>query len=257
MLTILRLVTAAIYIVFMTLFAMVYCLFSPRNPKHVYFFCRWFNQLHKLVGLKLIQRGLERAPTPNNSVYISNHQSVYDFVTSPGMLRPRTVSLGKKELLWVPFFGQLYWITGNILINRQDKSQARDTIKQVAEAIHQRNLSVWAYPEGTRSKGRGLLPFKTGAFRMAIEAGVPITPMVVSTTHNKINLNRRYNGVVITEMLDPIDTSGYQLSDARHLAEHCHQLMEAKIAELDKEVAILEAQQPKEVTTSSETLSSK
>ncbi len=257
MLTILRLITAAIYIVFMTLFAMVYCLFSPRNPKHVYFFCRWFNQLHKLVGLKLIQRGLERAPTPSNSVYISNHQSVYDFVTSPGMLRPRTVSLGKKELLWVPFFGQLYWITGNILINRQDKSQARDTIKQVAEAIHQRNLSVWAYPEGTRSKGRGLLPFKTGAFRMAIEAGVPITPMVVSTTHNKINLNRRNNGVVITEMLDPIDTSGYQLSDARHLAEHCHQLMEAKIAELDKEVAILEAQQPKEVTTSSETLSSK
>lgn len=238
----------------MTLFAMVYCLFSPRNPRHVYFFCRWFNQLHKLVGLKLIQRGLERAPTPKNSVYISNHQSVYDFVTSPGMLRPRTVSLGKKELIWVPFFGQLYWITGNILINRQDKSKARDTIKQVAEAIHQRDLSVWAYPEGTRSKGRGLLPFKTGAFRMAIEAGVPITPMVVSTTHNKIDLNRRNNGVVITEMLEPIDTTQYNLSDARDLAEHCHQLMEAKIAELDKEVATLEAQQSCGVSTQDNTI---
>ncbi len=233
---------------------MVYCLFSPRNPRHVYFFCRWFNQLHKLVGLKLIQRGLERAPTPKNSVYISNHQSVYDFVTSPGMLRPRTVSLGKKELIWVPFFGQLYWITGNILINRQDKSKARDTIKQVAEAIHQRDLSVWAYPEGTRSKGRGLLPFKTGAFRMAIEAGVPITPMVVSTTHNKIDLNRRNNGVVITEMLEPIDTTQYNLSDARDLAEHCHQLMEAKIAELDKEVATLEAQQSCGVSTQDNTI---
>ncbi|MEZ8100233.1 1-acylglycerol-3-phosphate O-acyltransferase [Vibrio bivalvicida] len=254
MLSILRLVLAAIYIVFMTLFAMVYCLFSPRNPRHVYFFCRWFNQLHKLVGLKLIQRGLERAPTPKNSVYISNHQSVYDFVTSPGMLRPRTVSLGKKELLWVPFFGQLYWITGNILINRQDKSKARDTIKQVAEAIHQRDLSVWAYPEGTRSKGRGLLPFKTGAFRMAIEAGVPITPMVVSTTHNKIDLNRRNNGVVITEMLEPIDTTNYSLSDARALAEHCHQLMEAKIADLDKEVAALEAQHSFSVNTQDNTI---
>lgn len=254
MLSILRLVLAAIFIVFMTLFAMVYCLFSPRNPRHVYFFCRWFNQLHKLVGLKLIQRGLERAPTPKNSVYISNHQSVYDFVTSPGMLRPRTVSLGKKELIWVPFFGQLYWITGNILINRQDKSKARDTIKQVAEAIHQRDLSVWAYPEGTRSKGRGLLPFKTGAFRMAIEAGVPITPMVVSTTHNKIDLNRRNNGVVITEMLEPIDTTQYNLNDARALAEHCHQLMEAKIAELDKEVAAIEAQQNCGVSTQDNTI---
>jgi 1-acyl-sn-glycerol-3-phosphate acyltransferase len=241
-LTIIRLILAGIFVVFTTLFALLYCLFSPRNPKHVYFFCRWFNQLHKLVGIELIQRGLEHAPTPNNSVYISNHQSVYDFVTSPGMLRPRTVSLGKKELIWVPFFGQLYWITGNILIDRQDKSKARDTIKQVAEAIHQRDLSVWAYPEGTRSKGRGLLPFKTGAFRMAIEAGVPITPMVVSTTHNKINLNRRNNGIVITEMLEPIDVTGYSINDARALADHCHQLMAKKIAELDAEVAKLEAQ---------------
>jgi 1-acyl-sn-glycerol-3-phosphate acyltransferase len=158
------------------------------------------------------------------------------------MLRPRTVSLGKRELLWVPFFGQLYWITGNILINREDKSKARDTIKQVAQAIHQRDLSVWAYPEGTRSKGRGLLPFKTGAFRMAIEAGVPITPMVVSNTHNKINLNRSNNGIVITEMLEPIDTSGYSINDARALADHCHALMAERIAQLDEEVAQLEQQ---------------
>ncbi|EEX34100.1 MULTISPECIES: 1-acylglycerol-3-phosphate O-acyltransferase [Vibrio] len=245
MLGIIRLILAAIFVVFTTLFALIYCLFSPRNPKHVYFFCRWFNQLHKLIGLKLIQRGLDRAPTPANSVYISNHQSVYDFVTAPGMLRPRTVSLGKKDLLWIPFFGQLYWITGNILINRENKSQARDTIKQVAEAIHQRDLSVWVYPEGTRSKGRGLLPFKTGAFRMAIEAGVPITPMCVSTTHNKIDLNRRDNGVVISEMLEPIDVSGYKIEDARKLAEHCHTLMASKIKELDNEVAQLERQNSK------------
>lgn len=248
MLGIIRLILAAIFVVFTTLFALIYCLFSPRNPKHVYFFCRWFNQLHKLIGLKLIQRGLDRAPTPANSVYISNHQSVYDFVTAPGMLRPRTVSLGKKDLLWIPFFGQLYWITGNILINRENKSQARDTIKQVAEAIHQRDLSVWVYPEGTRSKGRGLLPFKTGAFRMAIEAGVPITPMCVSTTHNKIDLNRRNNGVVISEMLEPIDVSGYKIEDARKLAEHCHTLMASKIKELDNEVAQLERQNSKSLS---------
>lgn len=251
MLAVLRLLLAGIYIVIMTLFAAVYCLFSPRNPKHVYFFCRWFNQLHKLLGVELIQRGLDNAPLPRNSVYISNHQSVYDFVTSPGMLRPRTVSLGKKELIWVPFFGFLYWITGNILIDRQDKSKARDTIKQVADAIHQRNLSVWAYPEGTRSKGRGLLPFKTGAFRMAIEAGVPITPMVVSTTHNKFDLNRSDNGIVITEMLEPIEVTDYKLSDARSLADHCHALMQAKIAELDAEVIQLEQQRKRSLSQSS------
>jgi len=225
---------------FTTLFALVYCLFSPRDPKHVHFFCRWFNQLHKLVGVELIKRGKENVTSTGNSVYISNHQNVFDFVTSPGMLEPRTVSIGKKSLLWIPFFGQLYWITGNILIDRENKPKARNTIQQVAEAIHKRNLSVWMYPEGTRSKGRGLLPFKTGAFRMAIEAGVPIVPMCVSSTHNKISLSRRDNGIVITEMLDPIDISRYDMNDARQLADHCHALMSNKIAELDAEVERLE-----------------
>ena len=240
MLSLIRLILAATFIMFTTLFALVYCLFSPRDPKHVHFFCRWFNQLHKLVGVELIKRGKENVTSTGNSVYISNHQNVFDFVTSPGMLEPRTVSIGKKSLLWIPFFGQLYWITGNILIDRENKPKARNTIQQVAEAIHKRNLSVWMYPEGTRSKGRGLLPFKTGAFRMAIEAGVPIVPMCVSSTHNKISLSRRDNGIVITEMLDPIDISRYDMNDARQLADHCHALMSNKIAELDAEVERLE-----------------
>ncbi|HAS8386745.1 TPA: 1-acylglycerol-3-phosphate O-acyltransferase [Vibrio vulnificus] len=243
MLAFIRILLAAIFVVVTTLAALIYCLFSPRDPKHVHVFCRWFNQLHKIVGMTLIQRGAEHAHQNGHAVYVSNHQSVFDFVTSPGMLPPRTVTIGKKSLLWVPFFGQLYWITGNILIDRENKSKARDTIAQVAEAIQTRNLSVWVYPEGTRSKGRGLLPFKTGAFRMAIEAGVPIIPMCVCTTHNKIALNRWKNGVVITEMLPPIDTKGYTLQQARQLADHCHQIMETKIRELDEEVAKLEAEQ--------------
>ena len=64
--------------------------------------------------------------------------------------------------------------------------------------------------------------------------------MCTSTTHNKIGLNRLDNGVVITEMLEPIDVSQYSLNDARALADHCHQLMAAKIAQLDQEVAQIE-----------------
>lgn len=120
MLAVLRIILATVFIIFTTLCAFVYCLFSPKNPKHVYVFCRWFNQLQKIVGVKLVQRGLDNAPTSEKSVYISNHQSILDFVTDPGMLRPRTVSLGKRDLLYVPFFGLLYWITGNIMINRED-----------------------------------------------------------------------------------------------------------------------------------------
>lgn len=250
MLSFIRMLLAAIFIIFTTLFALVYCLFTPRDPKHVYFFCRGFKILRKIVGLEVIERGQENVANVKNGVYISNHQNIFDFVTSPGMLQPRTVSIGKKSLLWIPFFGQLYWITGNILIDRENKSKARNTIQQVAEAIHKRNLSVWMYPEGTRSKGRGLLPFKTGAFRMAIEAGVPIIPMCVSSTHNKISLARRDNGIVIAEMLEPIDVSQYSMEDARMLADHCHALMQNKIAELDAEVERLQLERtPVQATT--------
>ena len=102
------------------------------------------------------------------------------------------------------------------------------------------------FPEGTRSRGRGLLPFKTGAFHAAIAAGVPIVPVVCSTTHNKINLNRWDNGTVICEMLEPIDVSGYSRENVRELAEYCHDVMQNRIAELDREAAQKEVEQKNE-----------
>jgi 1-acyl-sn-glycerol-3-phosphate acyltransferase len=96
------------------------------------------------------------------------------------------------------------------------------------------------FPEGTRSRGR-FAAFKTGAFHAAIAAGVPIIPVCVSNTSNKINLNRLNNGLVIVEMLPPVDTSQYGKEGVRALATHCRELMAAKIAELDKEVAEREA----------------
>ena len=71
------------------------------------------------------------------------------------------------------------------------------------------------FPEGTRSRGRGLMPFKTGAFHAAIAAGVPIVPICVSTTSGNINLNRWNNGHVIVEMLAPVDTSKYGKENVR------------------------------------------
>ena len=68
-----------------------------------------------------------------------------------------------------------------------------------------RRLSIWMFPEGTRSRGRGLLPFKTGAFHTAMQAGVPIVPVVASSYANQIDLNRWDNGEVLIEMLPPLE----------------------------------------------------
>ena len=242
MLAILRIIIVIFYCIFGSLAGILICLTSPRNPKHVMTFGRMYGKLSHVFGIKMVYRIPEEANHYGSCVYVGNHQNNYDMITMSNAVQPRTVTVGKRSLIWIPFFGQLYWISGNILIDRSNRSKAHNTITQVADQIKKRNISVWMFPEGTRSRGRGMLPFKTGAFHAAMAAGVPVVPVCVSTTQGRIKLNRWNNGVVIVEMLPPIDTSKYTREQVRELAEDCRQMMIKRIAELDKEVIEMEKQ---------------
>ena len=237
MLKLLRIFIVTVCCILICVLSTVYSFIRFKNPSNVGIMARWFGRLHPLFGLKVEYRFPNSINKLSPAIYIGNHQNNYDMVTISYMVRPRTVSVGKKSLIWIPFFGILYWITGNIFLDRENRTKAHSTMAQLAHRINEDNLSIWMFPEGTRSRGRGLLPFKTGAFHAAISAGVPIIPVVCSTTHNKINLNRWNNGIVICEMLDPIDVSCYSKDNVRDLATYCHDLMEKRIAELDMEIA--------------------
>lgn len=242
MLAILRIIIVIFYCIFGSLAGILICLTSPRNPKHVMTFGRMYGKLSHVFGIKMVYRIPEEAKHYGSCVYVGNHQNNYDMITMSNAVQPRTVTVGKRSLIWIPFFGQLYWISGNILIDRSNRSKAHNTITQVADQIKKRNISVWMFLEGTRSRGRGMLPFKTGAFHAAMAAGVPVVPVCVSTTQGRIKLNRWDNGVVIVEMLPPVDTSKYTREQVRELAEDCRQMMIKRIAELDKEVIEMEKQ---------------
>lgn len=241
MLLIFRVVLVTLFSILVCILGSVYCLFSPRNPKHVATFGHLFGRLAPLLGLKVETRLPPEAKDYGNAIYIANHQNNYDMVTASNLVQPCTVTVGKKSLIWIPFFGQLYWLTGNLLIDRDNRSKAHGTIAQVVDQFKRKRISFWMFPEGTRSRGRGLMPFKTGAFHAAIAAGVPIIPICVSNTNDKVKLNRWNNGLVIVEMLPPIDSTQYGKDQVRALSEHCRSVMEAKIAELDAEVARREA----------------
>ncbi|WP_428775498.1 1-acylglycerol-3-phosphate O-acyltransferase [Vibrio sp.] len=242
MIALLRVVAVAVWAVVMFVFGCGYCLLSPRNPKHVFTFGRYFAALSKLFGIKLELRIPEDAYQRGQHIYIANHQNNWDMFTVSAAVTPKVVTVGKKSLAWFPLFGQLYWLTGNILIDRANRSKAKGTIDQVVNSIKQSDVSIWMFPEGTRSRGRGLLPFKTGAFHAAIGAGVPIIPIVCSSTDG-LKLNRWNNGHVIVEMLPPISTEGYRKEDVRKLSNLCHEQMKAKLDSLNSEVAMLNQQQ--------------
>jgi len=236
MLFIIRAILIIFAVIMMSVYALFYCMLSPRNPKNTYHFAHLFSKMSCLVGLKVTIRIPENAKNNGSVVYIANHQNNYDMLTTTGAVLPGSVSIGKKSLVLVPFFGIIYWLTGNILIDRDNKSKSKNTITDVVEQMRAKNLAVWIFPEGTRSRGRGILPFKMGAFHTALQAGVNVVPTVISNTHQQVKLNRWNNGEVIVEMLDPIDITQYKKREIRRLMTDARELMLTKYKQLNEEV---------------------
>ena len=235
MLKLLRLFLLALAMVVVFLLGTLVCLLRPRHPNNVYLLGRLFNKACPLIGLKVRFRGYEHVKDLHSAVYIANHQSNWDIIALTGAVMPRTVAIGKNSLFWIPLFGQLFWLSGNLLINRENKAKAASTIGKVVDKIRQRNMSIWMFPEGTRSKGKGLLPFKTGAFHIALQAGVPIVPIACSSYFGQVDLNRWDNGELIVEIMPPISVEGYAPNQIRDLLKHSRQLIADRIAELDSE----------------------
>ena len=238
MLAAIRLLLVVVALVFISVITCLYCIVRPFRRNNVYYAARWMGKISFLLGLTVEIRIPSTVKNKGPFVFICNHQNSYDIFTISGAVQPATVSLGKKSLKWIPFFGQMYWLTGNILIDRKNASKAINTIALSAKKIKERKISVWLFPEGTRSKGRGLLPFKTGAFRTALQADVPIVPVCASNLHNKIKLNRWDNGKMIIEFLDPINIENSEKGNIRQIANGIHAKMDAKIALLNQELDI-------------------
>ena len=234
MLAVVRLLLIAVFVIVSTLTGLVVCVFRPFNADNVVLFGRWYAWCGRLLGVDVEVRHHPDVPAAQPCVFTANHQNNYDLFLMPHALLQRTVTIGKKSLRLIPFFGQLYWLSGNILLDRDNRSRAVGTMQGAVGRIQREQLSVWMFPEGTRSYGRGLLPFKTGAFHIAQQAKVPVVPVCMSSTQH-IRLNRWRNGKVIIEMMAPIELS--ERTPIRPFAREVRGLMEEKLAELDTELA--------------------
>ncbi len=224
-----------IALVLISIFSCLYSLIRPFHRDNVHHTAKYLGKVSKLLGLEVEVRIPESVKAVGPVVYICNHQNSYDIFTVSGAVQRGTVSVGKKSLKWIPFFGQMYWLTGNILIDRKNKNKAMNTIDMTAKKIREKKLSVWLFPEGTRSYGRGLLAFKTGAFRTAVKAEVPIVPICASNTHKTINLNRWNNGKMIIEFLEPIHISVDEREKIRNITNQTRANMLVKLEALNKE----------------------
>ncbi|GAB3484065.1 1-acylglycerol-3-phosphate O-acyltransferase [Marinomonas epiphytica] len=237
MLLLFRGLALSVLILFVTLFGILFCLAILTSKDRVFYIAKVFSSVSRLFGLSVETRTDPESVKVQQAVYLANHQNNFDMFTLSAAVPRGVVTVGKSTLKWLPFFGQLYWVSGNVLINRNNNEKAIATIDQVVASMRATGLSILMFPEGTRSRGRGWLPFKRGAFFAAVQAGVPIVPMVCSDTHKQVKWNRRDNGKVIVQTLAPIYTDGLSEEDVPALLEDCrHKMQEAKRL-LDQELA--------------------
>lgn len=217
-------------------YALVYCLFFPRRLNNTSKLAGYMSWALPVIGIKVLRKNTPPLANHQPAVYVLNHQDVLDVFIYTSMLPKNIAIIGKSSLKYIPVFGLAYWLAGNIFINRENKEKAWDTMRYVADIINQRGCSMYMFPEGTRSKGQGLLPFKTGAFNLAIQSGLPVVPIVFSSTHKNIDLNRWHTGTVMAKFLEPVSTEGLSKDDIHSLMEQTRERMKRAIEELDSEI---------------------
>src|SRR5687767_1492947 len=150
-------------------------------------------------------------------VVVSNHESFSDILLISHL--PWEMKwLSKAELFRIPIMGWMMWLAGDIPVKRGFGPSALEAMERCRKALDNR-VSVMIFPEGTRSKTPELLPFKDGAFRLAIEAGVPILPLAVSGTATALRKHdwRFGHSVAEVRVLEPVETAGLTLNDIPEL----------------------------------------
>lgn len=162
----------------------------------------------RIGGIRLRVKNAEGLRSRQPCIYVANHQSALDVMTFGSIYPKGSITIGKQELLWIPLFGVGFAAAGNVLIRRSDRRHSLRGLGRAVDAIRSRGASVFIFPEGTRNRAlEGLLPFKKGAFHMAIEAGVPIVPVVCSSVRPVLSGNLRHllGGELTLSVLDPIE----------------------------------------------------
>ena len=158
---------------------------------------------------RLRVRGREHLHPRRAYVIVSNHQSLADIVILYA-LRRQFKWLAKESLFAIPFLGWSMRLVGYIPLERGQQSSITRSYRRALDWLR-RGVSVIVFPEGTRSRTGELGAFKNGAFTLAVQAGVPLLPVVLAGTRDAIPrgswvFDRRVEATLL--ILPAIETAG-------------------------------------------------
>ncbi|KAJ7755912.1 1-acylglycerol-3-phosphate O [Mycena metata] len=167
------------------------------------------------------------------AVFMINHQSMVDLIPLGLTMPKRTSIMSKESIRWSPL-GPFMMMSGAIFIDRGNSARALRSLDAAGEMMRSQRVSLWMYPEGTRNNQPrpGLLPFKKGGFHLAVQAGLPIVPIVVENYWHLYHKNVFDSGVIRVRVLPPIPTTDLTAADVPDLVTRVRDQMLATLIEI-------------------------
>ena len=192
----------------------VYALTGSRRESQNFSFSLFADTASPLIGMNLKVKGEKHLWSHRPAVFIFNHQSKADVVIAAKLLRRDIAGVGKQEIKKeTPILGMVMELGGVVFIDRADGASAINAMQPLVDAMRKDGKSVVIAPEGTRTVSPRMAPFKKGAFHLAMQAGVPIVPIVI---HNAGDVAPKGDFVfrpatVDVDVLPPVDTSHWRV----------------------------------------------
>ncbi len=192
----------------------VYALTGSRRESQNFSFSLFADTASALIGMDLKVTGEEHLWSHRPAVFVFNHQSKADIIIVARLLRRDIAGVGKQEIKKeTPILGKVLELGGVVFIDRADGKSAIKAMTPLIDAMRKEGKSVVLAPEGTRTVSPTMAPFKKGAFHLAMQAGVPMVPIVI---HNSGDVAPKGDFVfraatVEVEVLPPVDTSAWRV----------------------------------------------
>ncbi len=185
----------------------------------------WANSLLKLAGVKVVVHGKENLPK-EPCVFVANHQGYFDIPVVLTSLNKSYGLMSKKEVLKMPLIRT--WMK-NLYCVFVDRSNPREAMKSLNQALGyvKEGKSMIIFPEGTRSKDGNIAEFKSGSFRIATKAKVPLVPLRIEGTRDIMENNGYWikKGVVEIYILPAVPTQNLDKTQIDKLPEKLRQII--------------------------------
>lgn len=192
----------------------------------------WIHILFPLFRIPVRVLGAEHLADPRPRLLIANHQSFLDIMLMMGWVRWPSF-LAKKEIQSWPWFGWAMKVLRCVFVDRNDRN-SRNAVGNAVKASMAEGIDFCIFAEGTRSPNGELLPFRHGAFQIAVDSGAYVTPVVLDPTWRVLNKKgfRLWPEAITISVLPPIDCAAIGKPDRKILSDMVEKAIRAELARI-------------------------